>query len=111
MQTLLTLSNLPAGDYWIVGTLNFDNNASSGQDTPDCQLAAGGDTDHKRFTVEPNSNPGANDMAISMQVVHTFSEASNSAAISCNDFARSSMTVENMKITAIQVGNITNTGV
>jgi hypothetical protein len=111
MQTLITLSSLPAGAYWILATLNYDNNAVSGQDTPDCELVAGANSDHKRFTVEPNSNPGANDMAISMQVVHTFSEPSNSAIVSCNDFSRSSMVVENLKITAVRVSTVTNTGV
>lgn len=109
---------LPAGSYVITAKMevfsHVDTNGSVG-----CRLIAGGDTDQARETWgKPADNRAPlsafNPYTIALNVVHTFTSA-NSVILQCwgrtarpSDKAEYPFGVENIKITAIEVGELTN---
>jgi len=108
LQTVATLSSLPAGSYSIVATFDAFNFDSSAVDL-DCQLTAGTDTGQEHFLVQKNGGENADDETATLQVLHTYTASSNDATVACNAFGVE-VHFEGIKITAIQVGSITNTG-
>ena len=96
---LLTLENIPAGSYVFIAKTHFQGGASQGAVT--CRLAAGGDYDLVSATLQPYFHVPA-----TMTVVHTFTGSGNSVELGCN--AGGSPRLNNTKITAIEVNNLTN---
>jgi len=109
LQTVATLSSLPAGSYSIVATFDAFNFDSSAVVDLDCQLMAGTDTGQEHFLVQKNGGENADDETATLQVLHTYTASSNDATVACNAFGVE-VHFEDIKITAIQVGSITNTG-
>jgi hypothetical protein len=108
LQTVATLSNLPAGSYTIVATFDAFNFASSAVSV-DCQLTGGTDTDEEHFLLQKNGGENADDETATLQLLHTYTASSNDATVACNAFGVE-VHFEGIKITAIQVGSITSTG-
>jgi len=107
---VLTLA-LPAGSYAISAKTWLINNHSGPIPTSDleCYLVAGGDTDtvQTSTTKADGGLTAPNRVAVSLQVLHTFASAGN-AVLSCTGFGVSSAANQS-KITAVQVGSISNT--
>jgi hypothetical protein len=102
-----TLGNLPAGSYTVEATFI----ATSETTTPNilfCELRAGADVDEKG--VSPGR--GAGDAwleSVAMQVVHVF-DTPGSVELWCGQAQGSGMKIQNVKITATRVGELSNTG-
>jgi hypothetical protein len=75
----------------------------------DCQLAAGSDTDETRTMLEGNSGTVVAGAALELNVVHVFPTA-GTVELKCNGFGVD-ISINNIKITAIKVGNLTNSGI
>jgi hypothetical protein len=104
--TVLSL-NLPAGSYVISGTTWLENNSASYTVITRCTLAAGGDTDLKRPTLEQVATGNATSAALALQVVHTFSSP-GAATMRCYAFGVP-VDAKDTKITATKVDHLTNT--
>ncbi len=113
LQTVTALPNLPAGSYSITATFAGFNGNTSGTNQVDmlCVLEAGTDSDTRHFVLADNKSGEDPNVPVALQLVHQFAGAGNSVTLKCNDFAVSEITIENIKITAIQVSAVTNTGV
>jgi len=108
LSTIATLNIPTAGNYVIVGKgWLFDNDNTTV--LTDCQLSAGSDSDTTRATLEGNAGAVVNGTAVSFNVVHEFS-GSGAVELKCNAFGVS-VSMNNIKITAIKVGNLTNSGI
>ncbi len=112
-KPLVTLANVPAGSYWVTATFDaFNGNASGVNEvTMACVLKAEGTTDTKHFKLGDNTNPETSALTVAMQLVHRFSGASNSIVLECNGFGIGKISIDNTKITAVQVSSVTNTGI
>ena len=103
---VLSLNDLPAGDYWITASLQATNPFEV-EITVQCILAAGGDSDVRDFDLYNETDETETGV---MQVVHRFDEEGESATVECTDFNDPiGITISHIKITAIQVGELTNT--
>lgn len=109
-QTISSLTNIPAGAAWVLATFDAFNGTASTVDM-NCQISAGGDSDTKRFILQPNGGTNVDNVAVALQVVHVFASGGNSATLSCNDFGLSAIEVQDIKITAVQVGSVSNVGI
>jgi hypothetical protein len=74
----------------------------------DCTLVAGSDTDETRTMLEGNSGVVVAGADVTLQVTHVFA-AAGAVAVNCNGFGVN-VSINNIKITAIKVANLTNTG-
>jgi hypothetical protein len=75
----------------------------------DCQLVAGTDSDESRTMLEGNSGVVVAGATVALNVVHEFSGA-GAVDFKCNGFGVN-VSIDNIKITAIKVGNLTNSGI
>jgi hypothetical protein len=104
LATIATLTIPQAGNYVIFAKMWLQDLASSTVLT-DCQLIAGGDSDESRATLD-GTIAGA---TLALNVVHVFA-AAGAVELRCNA-GGVNVTINNIKITAIRVGNLTNTGI
>jgi stage V sporulation protein SpoVS len=74
----------------------------------DCTLVAGSDSDESRTMLEGNSGVVVAGATVALQVTHVFA-AAGGVALNCNGFGVN-ISINNIKITAIKVANLTNTG-
>jgi hypothetical protein len=110
MGKIATLKIPLAGNYVINAKLAVRNLATSPYASVQgrCVLSTSWDTDELVFDAG-HSNTLTNDETLALQVVHTFA-APGSVTLSCEDNgALGFMEATDIKITAVQVGNLTNT--
>jgi len=107
LSTIATLNIPAAGNYVIFAKLWMFDNVNTSVLT-DCTLVAGTDTDETRTTIEGNSGVVVAGADVSLSVTHVFA-AAGAVALNCNAFGVN-VSINNIKITAIKVGNLTNTG-
>ncbi len=99
---------LAAGSYVIVAKFWFDN-GNDFTSRPTCTLTAGTDSDVVQLGTSTNS--ASDDAAVgTLTVVHTFAQA-GAVTLGCNSGSSQPATLNNIKITAIRVGNLTNTAI
>jgi hypothetical protein len=102
--------SLPAGKYVIFGKLEVNNDSTIAA-RPSCTLDAAGDSDSALLGTSANST-NDDTAAATLTVAHTFAATGN-VTLGCTDngmAANGGGTVEKVKITAIRVGNLSNTG-
>jgi hypothetical protein len=106
---LATIASLPipsAGKYvvvakaWLFNLQNTDVFVN-------CRLVAGSDFDESRTSLEGNSGIVVNGATVAFNVVHEFA-AAGTVDLQCDDFGVN-VQANFIKITAIRVGNLTNT--
>ena len=108
LSTIATLNVPNAGTYVIVGKVWLFDNVNTSVLT-DCQLAAGTDTDDSRTLLIGGGGgliPGA---TVAFNVVHDFT-GSGVVELKCNAFGVN-VSANQIKITAIKVGNLTNSAI
>jgi hypothetical protein len=100
--------NVPAGNYVVAAETWATNNSTTNAVLIDCRLVTGGDFDETRAQLEEAGVvPGAAALhALAFNVVHTFATA-GTIDLQCNAFGVS-VSFADMKITATQVGSLTN---
>jgi hypothetical protein len=108
LSTIATLNIPQAGNYVIFAKLWMFDNVNTGVLT-DCELSAGSDTDKTRTMLTGNSGNVVTGAAVALNIVHVFSTA-GAVELKCNAFGVS-VNINNIKITAIKVGNLTNGGI
>jgi hypothetical protein len=101
LTTVATLSIPTPGNYVIVGKAQVLDLQSTPV-TVDCQLTAGDDFDYSRVPLTAQGDEGP----LPLNVVHTFSSP-GSVQLQC-DSSGVQVNVYEIKITAIQVGSLTN---
>jgi hypothetical protein len=99
---------VPAGNYVIFAKMWATNNSTTGAVLLDCELIAGADFDETRARLgQPGvSSASANAQALAFNVVHTFAAAAE-IDLQCNT-SGASVSFADLKITAIQVGSLSN---
>ncbi|MGZ4334742.1 MAG: hypothetical protein ACXVRJ_10795 [Gaiellaceae bacterium] len=107
LSTIATLNIPQAGKYVIFAKLWMFDNVNTAVLTQ-CTLVAGSDSDESRTMVEGNSGVVVAGATVALNVVHEFA-AAGAVALNCNAFGVS-VSINQIKITAIKVGNLTNTG-
>ena len=107
LSTIATLNIPSAGNYVVVAKAWLFDNVNTAVLT-DCTLVAGADTDETRTMLEGNSGVVVAAAPMVLEVVHVFAGA-GAVALNCNAFGVN-VSAENIKIVAIKVGNLTNTG-
>jgi hypothetical protein len=102
---------LPAGKYVIFGTANITNNAGSGNTDARCQLAAStGDFDEAEVALQDVNIAGsAHAGSIALNVVADMSAAPGSVDLTCRNEGGGVTNARFIKISAIRVGNLSNT--
>lgn len=108
LATVATLNVPVAGKYVIVGKAWIFDNVNTGV-LVQCQLVAGADSDTTRATLEGNTAGFVTASALAFNVVHEFAGA-GAVELKCNAFGVN-VSIYDIKITAIKVGNLTNTGI
>jgi hypothetical protein len=99
---------LAAGSYVILAKFVFDND-SDFTSRPTCTLTAGTDTDVGQLGT--SSNSASDDAAMgTLTVAHSFADA-GTVTLGCTAGSGSPAVLRNVKITAIRVGNLTNTAI
>jgi hypothetical protein len=99
---------LAAGSYVILAKFVFDND-SNFTSRPTCTLTAGTDTDVGELGTD--SNAASDDAAMAtLTVVHSFASA-GTVTLGCNAGSGTPAVMRHVKITAIRVGNLTNTAI
>lgn len=108
LSTIATLNIPSAGKYVIVGKAWLFDNVNTGV-AVQCQLVAGGDSDTSRTSLEGNTAGYVNAATVAFNVVHEFPGA-GAVALNCNAFGVN-VSIYDIKISAIKVGNLTNSGI
>jgi len=108
LSTIATLNIPQGGNYVIFAKLWMFDNVNTSVLT-DCTLVAGSDSDESRTMLEGNSGVVVAGAVIALNVVHNFA-AAGAVALNCNGFGVN-ISINNIKITAIRVGNLTNNGI
>ena len=108
LSTVATLNVPVAGKYVIVGKAWLRDNVNTSV-LVFCQLVAGGDSDETRATLTGNSAGFVTGTSMAFNVAHEFA-AAGVVELKCNAFGVNVL-INNIKITAIKVGNLTNTGI
>jgi hypothetical protein len=110
--TVLAHLNLPAGKYVIFATANIINNAGIGDTEARCQLVAStGDLDEAKIALEDVNTAGsAYAGSLALNVVADMSAAAGGVDLTCRNEGSGSTDVRFIKISAIRVGTLTNTG-
>ncbi len=104
-EPVAALRELPAGSYWIMATLQATNEFEVDV-LVQCKLAAGGDNDVRDLDVDSETTGTETGV---MQVVHTFQTDGEEATVECADFEDpTGITLSHIKITAMQVQQLTN---
>ena len=103
---------LPAGKYVIFATANITNNAGAGFTDARCQLVAStGDFDEAEVALEDVNTAGsAHAGSLALNVVADMSAAAGSADLTCRNEGTGNSNARFIKISAIRVGNLLNTG-
>jgi len=107
LATIATLNIPQAGKYVIFAKLWMFDNVNTSVLT-DCTLVAGPDTDESRTMLEGNSGVVVAGAVVALNVVHEFT-AAGAVALNCNGFGVN-ISINSIKITAIKVANLTNSG-
>ncbi|MGZ8716410.1 MAG: hypothetical protein ACXWYO_04790 [Gaiellaceae bacterium] len=107
LATIATLNVPSAGKYVVVGKAWLLDNVNTGV-IVDCQLSAGADSDQNRTSLEGNTAGFVSGAAVAFNVVHEFTGA-GAVELKCNAFGVN-VSANQIKITAIKVGNLTNSG-
>lgn len=107
MTTLATLNIPSAGKVVVVAKAWIHDNVNTAVVVP-CQLVAGGDSDVALGVLEGNSGTAVSYLTLSFNVVHEFA-GSGTVQLQCQAFGVN-VEIGDIKITAIKVGNLTNTG-
>lgn len=107
LSTIATLNIPQAGNYVIFAKLWMFDNVNTDVLT-DCTLVAGSDSDESRTMLEGNSGTVVAGATVALNVVHVFA-AAGAVALNCNGFGVN-ISINSIKITAIKVANLTNTG-
>lgn len=107
LSTIATLNIPQAGNYVIFAKLWMFDNVNTDVLT-DCTLVAGTDSDESRTMLEGNSGTVVAGATVALNVVHVFA-AAGAVALNCNGFGVN-ISINSIKITAIKVANLTNTG-
>ena len=110
--TVLAHLPLPAGKYVIFATANITNNAGTGNTDARCQLVAStGDFDEAEVALEDVNTAGsAHAGSIAMNVVADMSAAAGGADLTCRNEGGGSSNARFIKLSAIRVANLSNTG-
>ena len=74
----------------------------------DCTLVAGSDADESRVMLEGNGGVVVTGAALALDVVHVFA-AAGAVSLNCDAFGVN-VSILDIKMTAIRVGSLTNTG-
>ena len=107
LSTVATLNIPQAGNYVVFAKLwMFDNVNYVRADR--CTLVAGTDTDESRTMLEGNSGVVVAGAVVALNVTHDFT-AAGAVALNCNGFGVN-ISINDIKITAIKVANLTNSG-
>jgi len=106
-DTIATLAIPEAGGYVILAKAWFANESTATTNAIRCSLTAQNDRDVSEAVLEPYGGANANEGALAFNVVHTFT-AAGSAVFHCEDFAAGNIKANQIKITAIEVGSLTN---
>jgi hypothetical protein len=102
---LVTLKIPVAGSYVVNAKLVAVSKAAEGT-TGSCKLSAGNDFDEVEFAVA--NRFGSDKESLALQIVHTFGSP-GSVTLSCNNLTFNAAEARDTKITAVQVGQLTNT--
>lgn len=105
-HTYGTLGNLPAGSYAITATFGAFSEITT-LSLLVCELHAGSDSDSRSVSIGKGSGD-AWYASVSMQVVHAFASA-GSVTLSCGLGQSGPITIDDIKITATRVGEVSNT--
>jgi hypothetical protein len=105
LGNLVTLKIPAAGSYAINAKLVAFNNSTNASVNDRCRLTAGANFDEVRFDLQGNDT---DDMeAVALQVVNTF-DAPGSVTLSCTDLDKGDVIAQLTKITAVEVGELSN---
>jgi hypothetical protein len=99
---LVTLAQLPAGNYVISGKLLASNTAGASR-MIDCTLSAGSDTDQSKANLASSGSAGDSD-TLAFLAVHSAS-AQFAAILRCSS-TFGEVSASNIKVAAIHVGNL-----
>lgn len=102
--------SVPRGN-WVLNAKLYLENVSQPLDEVrvGCQLQAGGDFDFSATTLG-SANGILNSDTVAMQVVHTFTDASNEVVVSCGSTGQNAADAYMIKISGIKVGRLSNVG-
>lgn len=103
VETVLELTDLPAGSYLIIGKAYLTNNGASPRGVV-CELITAPAFDRILATV-----PASNFVPITLTVVRTFPSDGGTAQLSCLDSGSPDITANWIKITAIGLNGLVNT--
>lgn len=98
--------DVPAGAYVAFAKL-WASNTGGAAAPVSCELIGGGDFDVTRATLDPSGSAGAVE-SLALTVGHNFASAGK-LTVSCS-IASATVDFSNIKIAAIKVGSVTNTG-
>lgn len=98
---IVSLGDLPAGDYVIFAKLYVTSSPTTSGASVDCRLETGADYDQSLVNVSPGDNA-----SMALNVVRSFG-APGTAALACKDF-NTGAEAHYMKVTAIRVGEVRN---
>lgn len=98
--------NVPAGSY-VIFAKTWAGNTGAAAAPVTCRLQGGADSDDTKTTLYPSGSAGAVE-PMALLVVHRFTSA-GTVTLSC-EIASATVNFSNIKLAAIQVGNLTNTG-
>jgi len=105
LGTIAKLSIPAAGNYVINGKVVLHDDVNTAVDVQ-CKLVAGGDFDQSQTLLTGNTAGFVSDDTAALQVVHQFT-AAGEVDLQCNGFGVNA-DASWIKITAIQVGSLTN---
>ena len=103
---LFTLKIPAAGSYVINAKLVAVITAGEDGTVGSCKLSAGNDFDEVEFAVA--NRFGSDKESLALQIAHTFGSP-GSVTLSCNNQTFNAVEARDTKITAVQVGQLTNT--
>jgi hypothetical protein len=108
LKTIATLSIPAPGNFVTNAKVVLHADFASGADTIQCQLVAGGDYDQAETDLTGNTGAGVVSYeTAALQVVHQFT-ASGDVDLKCTNNFGPNADATFIKITAIQVGSLTN---
>jgi hypothetical protein len=110
--TILAHLPLPAGKYVIFATANITNNAGTGYTDARCQLVAStGDVDEAEVALQDVNTVGsAHAGSMALNVVADMSAAAGGVDLTCRNEGTGSSNARFIRISAIRVGTLSNTG-
>jgi hypothetical protein len=100
---LVTLPNLPPGDYLFIAKAWFHHGGASGEQYGQCYLVAGADND---LTVATMTTPN-DGIPATWTVAHTFTDPANQVELICDDGGYD-VSLNNVKISGIRLDSVRN---